>query len=144
VPERETPGIRIGQPVQLTVEGDPARYTGRIARISPAISEENRTLLVEAEVPNSSGALRPGSFARAEIIVQAADPAVLVPASAIVSFAGVEKVIGVEEGKAVEKRVKTGRRAGERVEIVDGVKAGEAVVLEPGNIVTGEAVKVVS
>ncbi len=144
VPERETPGIKIGQPVQLTVEGDPARYTGRIARISPAISEENRTLLVEAEVPNGSGSLRPGSFARAEIIVQASDPAVLVPASAIVSFAGVEKVIGVEEGKAVEKRVKTGRRAGERVEIVEGIEAGEAVIVQPGNIVSGEAVRVVS
>jgi len=68
---------------------------------------------------------------------------VLVPSSAIVSFAGIEKVVGVEEGKAVEKRVKTGRRAGEQVEIVDGVKPGESVVLEPGNLVTGETVRVV-
>lgn len=144
VPEREAAGVKVGQPVELTVEGDPVRHTGRVARISPAISEENRTLLVEAEVPNPGGGLRPGSFARAEIVVQASDPAVLVPASAIVSFAGIDKVIGVEDGKAVEKRVKTGRRSGERVEIVDGVKAGERVVLEPGNLVTGEAVRVVS
>jgi RND family efflux transporter MFP subunit len=144
VPEREAPGVKIGQPVRLTVEGDPGGYTGRVARISPSISEDNRTLLVEAEVPNRDGHLRPGSFARAEIIVQAADPAVLVPASALVSFAGIEKVIGVEHGKAVEKRVKTGRRSGDRVEIVDGIKPGEAVVLQPGNIVTGESVRVVS
>jgi RND family efflux transporter MFP subunit len=143
VPEREAVGVRVGQPVDLTVEGDPAKHTGRIARISPAISEENRTLLVEAEVPNRDGRLRPGSFARAEIIVQASDPAVLVPASSIVSFAGIEKVIGVEAGKAVEKRVKTGRRSGDQVEIVEGVKPGESVVIQPGNIVTGEPVRVV-
>ncbi|HEX9943620.1 MAG TPA: efflux RND transporter periplasmic adaptor subunit [Thermoanaerobaculia bacterium] len=144
VPEREAAGVQVGQPVDLTVEGDAAKHTGRVARISPAISEENRTLLVEAEVPNHDGRLRPGSFARAEIVVQSSEPAVLVPASAIVSFAGIEKVIGVEEGKAVEKRVKTGRRSGDQVEIVEGVEPGEAVVLEPGNIVTGEPVRVVS
>lgn len=143
VPERESAGVKMGQKVELTVEGDPLKHTGRVARISPAISEDNRTLLVEAEVPNSDGGLRPGSFARAEIIVQAADSAVLVPASSIVSFAGIEKVVGVEAGKAVEKRVKTGRRAGDQVEIVDGIKPGESVILQPGNIVSGETVRVV-
>jgi len=143
VPEREAAGVRVGQPVNLTVEGDPAKHTGRVARISPAISEENRTLMVEAEIPNRDRGLRPGSFARAEIVVQAGDSAVLVPASSIVAFAGIEKVIGVAGGKAVEKRVKTGRRTGDRVEIVDGVAPGDSVVLEPGNIVSGEAVRVV-
>lgn len=144
VPEREAPGVVIGLPVQLTVEGDADTYTGRVARISPAITEDNRTLLVEAEVPNADGRLRPGSFAKAAIVVQAADPAVLVPASSIVTFAGIEKVIGVEAGKAVEKKVRTGRRSGDQVEIVEGVKAGDPVVLQPGNIVTGETLKVVS
>jgi multidrug efflux pump subunit AcrA (membrane-fusion protein) len=99
--------------------------------------------MVEAEVPNADGRLRPGSFARAEIVVLAADSAVLVPASSIVSFAGIDKVIGVEGGKAVEKRVKTGRKAGDRVEIVEGLKAGESVVVQPGNLVAGEAVRAV-
>ena len=143
VPEREAAGITPGLPVRLTVEGDPATYQGRVARLSPAITEENRTLLVEAEVPNQDGRLKPGSFAQAEIVIEAAETAVLVPASSIVTFAGIEKVIGVEDGKAVEKRVQTGRRAGDRVEIVDGVKAGDAIVDAPGNLVTGQPVKVV-
>ncbi|HSS51502.1 MAG TPA: efflux RND transporter periplasmic adaptor subunit [Thermoanaerobaculia bacterium] len=143
VPERDAAGVKIGQRVDLTVEGDAARHAGRVARISPSISEDNRTLMVEAEVPNADGRLRPGSFARAEIVVLAADSAVLVPASSIVSFAGIDKVIGVEGGKAIEKRVKTGRKAGGRVEIVDGVKAGDSVVVVPGNLVSGEAVRAV-
>lgn len=142
VPEREAVGVKVGLPVQLSVDGDPGTYTGRVARISPAFSEENRTLLVEAEVPNPDGRLKPGSFAKAEIVIEASDPVVLVPASSIVSFAGIQKVIAVEEGKAVEKRVQTGRRSGDQVEITEGIKAGEAVVLQPGNLVGGQPVNV--
>jgi len=143
VPERDAAGVTVGLPVQVTVEGDPTVYKGNVARISPSVSETNRTLLVEAEVPNQDARLRPGSFAKAEIVLSSADPAVLVPASTIVTFAGIEKVIGVEDGKAVEKKVRTGRRSDGKVEITDGVKAGEAVVLAPGNLVSGQPVKVV-
>ena len=143
VPERDAAGIKVGQRVELTVEGDPGKHAGRVARISPSITEDNRTLMVEAEVPNTYGKLRPGSFARAEIVVLAADSAVLVPASSIVSFAGIDKVMGVEGSKAVEKRVKTGRKAGDRIEIVEGIKPGESVVVQPGNLVSGETVKAV-
>lgn len=143
VPEREAAGVRGGQPVRLTVEGDPGTHEGHVARISPTIREESRTLLVEAEVPNPASRLRPGSFAKAEIVTQADEPAVLVPTASIVSFAGIEKVIGVADGKAVEKRVKTGRRSGDRVEILEGAAAGDVVVVEPGNLVDGQPVTVV-
>lgn len=142
LPERDVFGVRVGQPVTLTVEGDPGEHTGRVARISPAINEENRTLLVEAEVPNQDGRLRPGAFVRAEIVTESEDPAVLVPSSSVISFAGIEKVMSVEDGHAVEKRVKTGRRAGDRVEILEGIAAGEPVVLQPGNLVGGQPVRV--
>jgi RND family efflux transporter MFP subunit len=142
VPEREAAAVRVGQPVQVTVEGDATQYSGRVARVSPAIQEQNRTLTIEAEIPNESGILRPGSFARASIVTQAAQPVVMVPATAIVTFAGIEKVISVKNGKSVEVRVQTGRRTGDRVEIVSGLSAGEPVVVEPGNLTGGQAVTV--
>jgi RND family efflux transporter MFP subunit len=142
VPERGASRVRIGQTVRVTVEGNSNAYEGRVVRLSPAIEEANRTLQIEAEVPNERGLLRPGTFARAEIVTHTDQPAVLVPASAIVTFAGIEKVITVHDGKAVETRVRTGRREGDRVEIVEGLEAGAPVVVEPGNLVGGQPVAV--
>jgi multidrug efflux pump subunit AcrA (membrane-fusion protein) len=116
VPERQAPGIRVGQRVRVQVEGDPAEHTGRVVRTSPVIVEQTRTLTIEAEVANPEGRLRPGAFAKAEIVV--------------------------EGGRSVEKRVRTGRRAGDRVEILEGLRPGESVVVEPGNLTGGQPVAV--
>ena len=142
VPERESAGLREGLEVRLTVEGSPGLHRGRVARLSPAIEEGSRTLSIEAEVPNQDGALRPGSFARAEIETAAGEPVVLVPASSLVTFAGIEKVIVVRDGAAAERRVHTGRRANGSVEILEGLAAGEPVVLEPGNLANGQPVTI--
>ena len=140
IPERDAAGVRQGQDVRLTIVGDDAIHTGRVERLSPAIQESSRTLMVEAEVPNPTGALRPGSFASADIVTAVDEPVVFVPHSAIVTFAGLEKVIVVIDGKTVEKRVRTGRRDAARVEILEGIEPGEMVVVEPGNLVGGESV----
>lgn len=143
VPEREAHLVRVGQPVELTLEGDPNKYKGRVARLSPAISESNRTLMIEAEVPNADGALRPGSFAKTDIVVESGQRVLTVPADAIVTFAGIEKVLTVQNSAAVEKRVRTGRRIADRVEIVEGLALADRVVVKPGNLVTGEPVQVI-
>jgi RND family efflux transporter MFP subunit len=140
VPERDATGVKIGQTVRVGVDGDPHVYQGVVARLSPQIAEQNRTLLIEAEVPNERGALRPGTFAKAEVVVQADQKVVTVPASAIVVFAGVEKVLSVKDGKSVEIRVQTGRRRGDLVEIASGLKTGDLVVAQPGNLGGGQAV----
>jgi RND family efflux transporter MFP subunit len=142
VPEREGVGVRVGHAVTLTIEGDPTVYRGRVVRLSPIVQEQNRTLMVEAEVPNERGFLRPGAFARVEIMTEVSQPLVTVPASAIIVFAGVEKVLLVRHGKTTEVRVTTGRRLGEDVEIVEGLKRGDPVVARPGNLVGGQAVTV--
>ncbi|HEY8369965.1 MAG TPA: efflux RND transporter periplasmic adaptor subunit [Thermodesulfobacteriota bacterium] len=143
VPERAAAGVRAGQEVRVRVEGQETVFRGRVARLAPAIDETTRTLLVEAEIPNERGLLRAGAFARAEIVTEADVPTVLVPSTAIVTFAGVEKVLTVRDGKAVELPVRTGRREGGLVEIAAGLEAGEPVIVEPGSIVGGQPVTVV-
>jgi RND family efflux transporter MFP subunit len=140
VPERAASGVRIGQTISLTVENDSNRYTGTVARLSPAIDPTNRTLLVEAAIPNESGRLKPGSFVQASLITQSGDEAIFVPTSSLVVFAGIEKVFLVKDGKSVERLVRTGRRDDGRVEIVEGLEAGERVVVKPGNLVGGTPV----
>ena len=142
VPEREAQQVRVNQEVQVRVEGDTAVHVGRVARVSPAIEEASRTLMVEAEVPNPKALLRPGSFANAAIVSSNEDPAISVPTSALVTFAGVEKVLTVKDGKVVEKRVTVGRRERDRLEIVSGITAGEQVIAQPGNLVEGTPVRI--
>jgi|SRR5512143_2389918 RND family efflux transporter MFP subunit len=143
VPERESRNVQVGLAVRVTLEGDENVYTGKIARISPTITAQNRVLIVEAEVHNN-GQLRPGSYARAEIVSDENSMALAVPANAIVSFAGIDKVILVQDGKALEKPVTLGRRTANWAEALSGVQAGDAVVINPGNLQSGQPLVVVT
>lgn len=140
VPERNAAGVRPGQKVRLAVEGDTNKYTGTIARLSPAIKELSRMLIVEADIPNDHGALRPGTFARAEIVLAEREPAITVHKDALVTFAGMEKIYLVKDGKAAEKNIVTGRRAGDFIEIIGTLKPGDLVVLSPGSLQNGQPV----
>ena len=144
VPEREAVNIRQGQAVQVHVEGDSKVYLGKVVRLSPSITTDNRTLMIEAEIPNESGHLRPGTFARADIVTQSQEKTLVVPATSIVTFAGLDKVISLDkDGRTLEKRVKLGRRSGEQVEIVEGLAKGDPVAVQPGNMVSGEQVQAI-
>jgi RND family efflux transporter MFP subunit len=142
VPERDAVAIRVGQVTRVRVEGDSVEHAGRVVRISPVFEKQNRTLTVEAEVENRQGRIRAGSFATAEILINAEQAVVFAPVSAVVTFAGIEKVIGEKQGIAVERRIRTGRRAGDKVEVLEGVAPGDLIVAEPGNLSGGEPVSV--
>lgn len=140
VAERDAALIHAGQPVRARVEGLPAEHTGPLVRVSPGIDPRRRVLIVEADVPND-GTLHPGMFARAEVVVNAAEPAVTVPTNSIVTFAGIEKVFTIVEGRSRERVVVTGRSGGDWVEIVTNLTAGESVILNPGNLRNDQPVK---
>lgn len=137
VPERESIAVRPDQEVRINVEGDTNTYTGRLARIAPEIRQTDRTLQVEADV-SDAGKLRAGLFARAQIVVNQSESALSIPANALASFAGLNKAVVFQDGKAMEKTVTLGRRGADWVEIVSGLTAGEVVVLDPAGIRTGQ------
>lgn len=141
VPERDIQGLTSGLPVRVRVEGDTTEHIGRLERIGAAILEANRTLPVEAVVPNPNGVLRPGQFATADIVVSDRDRALVVPRDSIVTFAGIQKVLTVVDGRAREQRIRTGRREGERVEVLEGLRTGDLVIVGPGDLVDGVRVQ---
>jgi len=126
----------------LTVEAFPDRsFTGRVVRIGPSLNEQTRALTVEAEVSNSGNLLRPGMFAKSQLITSTNAPAVMVPARAVLTIAGLSKAFVIENGKAVERLVKTGLTDGDLIEIVEGVKEGEIVATSNlDKLQTGSAV----
>lgn len=144
VPERLASSVAMQQRVEFTVDGVTAAApaVGIVTRLGAAISADDRTLLVEASVDNATGALRPGAFCRAQIVVVAERPVPAVPASAVQSFAGIDRAFTVVDGVAVERRLDLGRRRGDLIEVRAGLDGVDRVVDTPHGLVDGTRVAV--
>jgi len=140
VPERQSMGVVVGQALRVSFDGDTRQYAGTVARVSPALDQRTRLLRVEGELKNP-GQLRPGAFARAEIVVTEAMPGLGIHSDSVVTFAGTEKAFLVLTNTAVERRLVTGRRQGTWVEVLQGLKAGETVILNPAGLSSGTPVR---
>lgn len=138
VPERAALKLRIGQTIEITFENEKEPCPSTIARISPVLDEQTRSLTFEAELSNPEGRLRPGLFATALVQLDTDDSALAVPSRAVSEFAGVERVWKVVDGQAQEAVVRTGDRLGALVEILSGVEAGDLVVLDGNTIHSGK------
>jgi RND family efflux transporter MFP subunit len=148
VPERPAAEVAIGQRVQFTVDGlGGEQREGFVTRLGAVVERSNRTRLCEATVDNPDGALLPGAFCRAEIVVQPAEQVLLVPRKAVVTFAGVARVFTVATAPGQPTRaeghvVQLGRELGERWQILGGIDAGAELVADPGDLRHGDAVVV--
>jgi RND family efflux transporter MFP subunit len=130
VPERLAPWVKVGQPFTFTVDAYPeASMDGTIARISPAVNTETRAFPLEGLVPNRDGRLKPGTFARVRIASERVDHILTLPAAALQYRYGVNRVFVVEGDTLAAREIKIGDRLGDRVEVLEGVKGGEAVVV---------------
>ena len=139
VPEQFVSVVGVGRPVSLQVDAYPGRtFTGQVRYVSPALSASTRALIVEAVVANSAGELKPGFFATARIEQAAPTPALLVPARAVQSISGTQRVFIAKGDRAEERIVTTGQTVDDLVEIVSGLAKGEPVILEhPDALVDG-------
>ncbi len=104
VPERFVADVKVGQPVRLRVEGYNEAFTGAVRRVNPAIDVQSRTFQIEVLIPNADHRLRPGAFARGQVRVGTTTE-VVVPGDAVVSYAGIDRIFTVVDGKARDIRV---------------------------------------
>ncbi|VWC71354.1 RND transporter MFP subunit [Burkholderia lata] len=147
VPQDSAADVSTGTPVYLTTQQYPGRhFAARVARTAGAIDPVTRTLRVEIDVDNADGALLPGAYAQAHLVVASAAPALELPVSALLFRPdGVTVATVAANGRTALKRVQIGRDFGTRVEIVSGLAAGDRVIDNPGDAITaGEVVKIVS
>jgi RND family efflux transporter MFP subunit len=130
MPERHAHRLALGQQITLRFESGAEPQTAEVTRISPGVDEMSRALVFEAEVNNDAGTLRAGLFAEADVIVDPAAQALVVPPSAITEFAGVEKVWKLVDGIAQEQPVRTARRSDQGIEITSGLTAGDMILVD--------------
>jgi RND family efflux transporter MFP subunit len=145
VPERLTPWITDGRPVELRVDAYQERvFTGKVTRISPTVNTATRAFPFEALVPNADAALKPGTFARVHVEIGKVDDVLTIPYAAIQYRYGVNRVFVVNGNTLAVRELSLGERVGDRVEITSGVKQGERVAItDVDTLAEGLAVAVI-
>jgi RND family efflux transporter MFP subunit len=144
VPQDEAFGVEPGIEAVIRVPEIPGRtFPGKVTRIADAIQPDTRTLLTEVDVPNKDGALRPGIYGTVELHIPRKTPSLLVPAEAVVFNSQGVHVALIEDGAVQLRKVSITRDLGTQVELSDGVKAGDQVVLNPSvDLAQGRKVQV--
>jgi len=128
IPEQAIQQVQVGQSVSITTSAWPDKnFNGRVARIAPNVTAQSRTLTVEAEIENRSGALKPGQFATVKILQPRPVASILVPTRAVVTESGVSRVFVIKNGHAEQRLVQLGQTEGDLVVVKSGVTADEPV-----------------
>jgi RND family efflux transporter MFP subunit len=130
VPEGEASRVAVGQPTLVTTDNLPGRhFEGKVTRFTYALDPTSRTMLAEVILDNPQLALRPGMLVTARIGIEHKENALLMPAASLVMEKSNAFAYTVESGKAKKQPIKIGFNDGESVEVLDGLKAGDGVIL---------------
>ena len=132
VPQDAAIGVKPGVDTVVRVPEIPDHtFPGKVARIADALDPATRTLMTEIDVPNPDGELSPGVYCTVELKIPRRTPSLIVPAGAIVFDRDGLRVLVVEDGVAHSRKIIEIRDLGTEVEVSDGVKQGDQVVLTP-------------
>lgn len=129
VPEKYADVVRKGQLIEVMVDALPGKpFRATVDAIDPQVDSSGRSALLRGRIDNPEGRLKPGMFARVRLILGVRDNALVVPEEAIVPQGNKATVWRVVDGKAARTEVRTGLRRAARVEITQGLQAGDMVV----------------
>jgi membrane fusion protein (multidrug efflux system) len=145
IPEKEFRKLAPQQSAEVVVDAlGGERFAGTISRISPTVDPKTGTFRARVEVPDTSRRLKPGMFARVNIVYERRENALQLPRAAIVDADGTQSVFVVADGKAEQRPVKTGLANNGWIEVIEGLEGEErVVVVGQAGLKTGTAVKVV-
>jgi RND family efflux transporter MFP subunit len=145
VPQAYLRDIAIGSPVEVAVAEYPDRtFAGKVLRVSGAFDPTTRTMLTEIEVPNRKSELFPGIHVDVQLSLAAANPPLIVPATAVIVRSDGVHVAKVDDASSIRLlKVQLGRDLGRTVEVVAGIQDGERIVTNPTDtLVDGTVVRV--
>ena len=138
VPEKYALQAKEGNTIIFSVEGSEKKYTGKIYATESSVDQMNRTLQIRAIADNKDQQLFPGSFAEVTMVLNNIPDALMIPTPAVVPVLKGQQVWVSRNGKAEAVKIQTGFRNAERVQVLEGLKAGDTIVttgimgLKPG------------
>jgi RND family efflux transporter MFP subunit len=145
VPQDDAFGVKPGVEAVIRVPAMPNLTAhGTVTRIADALQPGTRTLLTEVDVPNPDSALQPGVYCTVELKIPRPAPALIVPASAIIFNQNGMQLAVVENGIVHLHKIAISTDYGTEVEVSDGVKEGDQVILQPPvNLADGDKVQII-
>lgn len=131
VSENEVNKLALGSEVRVNIAslGEEGRLTGKIATLSPAADPKTKNFQLKVEIANRQGQMKPGMYGEVELVTERRQAAAIVPAEAVLDRDGLKLVFVVEGGRARQRTVQTGIANAEQIEILEGVTAGETVIV---------------
>jgi RND family efflux transporter MFP subunit len=145
IPEKEFRKLASGQNADVAVDAlGGVHYVGTISRISPTVDPQTGTFRARVEVPDSTRRLKPGMFARVNIVYDRRPNTLQLPRTALIDADGEKSVYIVANGKAEQRKVRTGLENGGYVEVLEGLQGNEnIVVVGQAGLKSGTPVKIV-
>jgi RND family efflux transporter MFP subunit len=142
IPESQLPLIRVGQSASVTIKEGRRSYSGKVINIHHQLDQATRTAGVRLEIENPEDVLHPGMFVQAEIVTGKGEPELLLPERAV-QHQGGELIVFVEEepGHFERREVRVGQASMGLVPVLEGVKAGERVVVKGAFTLLSELAK---
>ena len=129
--EKDLPRVRPGQEVRLTVTAFPqSTFSGKVIFVDSVVDPNTRTVKVRTEVANPDGRLKPDMFANVQIVTDVNRAAISIPQSAVLNDDGKSIVFVAQDNGYQKRQVQAGIQNNDRVEIVDGLNAGDKVVVK--------------
>jgi Cu(I)/Ag(I) efflux system membrane fusion protein len=142
VSEQDQANLHLKQPASVTLDAYPGEtLQGRVSFIAPVLDPQTRTVEVRVALPNKNGRLRPGMFATVDLSARvAARPVLSIPRSAVIDT-GTRQIamVQVAPGRFAPRMLKLGQQAGDYVEVLSGLAAGELVVSHANFLLDAES-----